>query len=500
MLRLSSSECASWLLAEPRLTTRTETTNTRSIPYFNILWAETVKGDLTIHYARPTSKSAGSPVRVAYINYTLENSTTQYEKAERWVQRVLDRAYGQAQRKKRIKVLINPFGGKGKAVKQYSKEIEPIFAAARCEVDAQRTTHSGHAVEIAEKLDINAFDVLASASGDGLPHECINGLAKKMNAAEALRKVAIVQLPCGTGNGMSWNLTGTGECSTAALSIVKGVRTPLDLVSITQGETRTLSFLSQSLGLVAESDLGTENMRWMGDARFFYGILVRLLGKTLYPVEYAVKTEIEDKQDIKRHYAQQMAKRATKAPIAQSDLDGPLDTSTGLGLPPLRFGTVNDPLPTGDGWTTMQQYPNLGNFYCGNMSIMTADAPFFAAALPSDGLMDLVTVDGDISRRKALDLLLAVEGGSFFDKEAVRYRKVSAVRVVPLYGARVENRSAHASHDDGFFAVDGERLPVEPFQIEVHKGLGTVLSRRVGVYEAPGPKGWEDIDVGAAHA
>jgi sphingosine kinase len=411
----------------------------------------------------------------------------------------MDRAYGQAKRKKRIKVLINPFGGKGKAVKQYSKEIEPIFAAARCEVDAERTTHKGHAVEIAENLDINAFDVMASCSGDGLPHECINGLAKKPNAAEALRKVAIVQLPCGSGNGMSWNLTGTDDCSTAALCIVKGLRTPMDLVSVTQGNTRTLSFLSQSLGIVAESDLGTENIRWLGDARFTYGFLVRLLGKTIYPIEYAVKTEIEGKQDIKRHYAQQMANRASVAAISDADLDGPLDTTTGLGLPPLQYGTINDPLPAGEGWSAMEPYHNLGNFYCGNMNLMAADAPFFPGSLPCDGLMDLVTIDGDIPRRKSVELLLSVPSNTFLDKDVVRYRKVSAVRVVPRYGqaaAAAGNMPKNACHDDGFFAVDGEKMPFEPFQIEVHKGLGTVLSKRMGVYEGPGPRGWDDIDLG----
>ena len=494
----------------------TGTTNTRSIPYFNVLWAEIVKGDLTIHYAKPSSKSVKSAVRVAYINYALENSTTQTQKAERWVERLLDRAYGPAQRKKRIKVLINPFGGAGKAVKQYSQEIEPIFAAARCEVDAERTTHKGHAIEIAQNLHINAYDVLASCSGDGLPHECINGLAKKPNAAEALRKVAIVQLPCGTGNGMSWNLTGTAECSTAALCIVKGVRTTLDLVSITQGSTRTLSFLSQSLGLVAESDLGTENVRWMGDLRFTYGFLVRLIRRTVYPIDIAVKTEIQDKLAIKQHYAQQIATRSKQAALSASELDGPLDTSTGLGLPPLQYGTVNDPLPVGNGWTEMQHYPNLGNFYCGNMAVMAADAPFFPASLPSDGLMDLVTVDGDIARRKAIDLLLSVPNNAFFDKESVSYRKVSAVRVIPRYGS-VAASSAAASEvgiasateragrrrgkKDGFFAVDGEAMPCEPFQLEVHRALGTVLSRRVGVYEAsPGPKGWEQIDTSTEDA
>ena len=243
-----------------------------------------------------------SSVIVSYLHYTLDGSATL--DVVQWVERLLDRAYGQAQKQKRIKLLINPFGGTGKAAKLYTQYIEPIFAAAQCEVDVERTAYRGHAADIAEKLDINAFDVLASASGDGLPHECFNGLARKENASQALRKIAVVQLPCGSGNAMSLNLNGTGDCGMAALAIVKGIRTPMDLVSITQGDKRTLSFLSQSLGIVAESDLGTDNIRWMGEARFTYGFLVRLMGKTIYPIEVAVKEEITDKQSIKKHYAQ----------------------------------------------------------------------------------------------------------------------------------------------------------------------------------------------------
>ncbi|RVX66405.1 hypothetical protein B0A52_09635 [Exophiala mesophila] len=492
------------------------TTSTRSIPYFNILWAELVKNDLTVRYAQPTSKSPKAPLRVAYINYTLDDSSFSQDKATRWVKRLLDRAYGAAQRNKRIKLLINPFGGQGKAEKLYSKWTEPIFAAARCEVDVERTTYSGHAVEIAQNIDINAFDVLVSASGDGLPHECFNGLAKKPNAAEALRKVAIAQLPCGSGNAMCWNLNGTGECSMAALCIVKGVRTPMDLVSVTQGDKRTLSFLSQSLGIVAESDLGTDNVRWMGESRFVYGFLVRLLGKTVYPIDIAVKTEIEDKLDIKRHYARYRNKATTPNSINLADLDGPLDASTGLGLPPLEHGTINDPLPTDSGWSALTPYDNMGNFYCGNMNIMSADTPFFPASVPSDGLCDLITIDGDISRLTSLNLLLAVEKGTFFDKDVVRIRKIKALRVYPRYGRHgvAPPKQTHLGKlidklglsgsgstekavrgDGGFFSVDGEKLPFEPFQLECHKGLGTVLSRHCGLYQADGPAGWDSLSV-----
>jgi len=46
-----------------------------------------------------------------------------------------------------------------------------------------------------------------------------------------------------------------------------------DLFSFTQGDTKTISHMSQALGLMAEVDVGTENWRWMGDTRFLLGFL-----------------------------------------------------------------------------------------------------------------------------------------------------------------------------------------------------------------------------------
>ncbi len=41
---------------------------------------------------------------------------------------------------------------------------------------------------------------------------------------------------------------------------------PTDLFSVTQKNTRYLSFMSQAIGLMSELDLGTEHLRFMGDA------------------------------------------------------------------------------------------------------------------------------------------------------------------------------------------------------------------------------------------
>ncbi|KAF2745562.1 sphingoid long chain base kinase-like protein [Sporormia fimetaria CBS 119925] len=433
---------------------------TRSIRYHNILWAELLDdGELFIQYARPISKQV---VRPTIIGYKLDKPGSAEAKA--WKEELVKRAYGGSQLRKRIKVLINPFGGQGTAVNIYNKHMEPILRAAQCELDVEQTTHNGHAVEIAEKLDIEKYDVVACVSGDGIPHEVWNGLANRPDAARALEKIAVAQLPGGSGNAMSLNFNGTVSPSLAALAVVKGLRTPQDLVSVTQGDRRILSFLSQSVGIVAETDLATEHLRWMGSARFTYGFLVRLLKKTVYPADIAVKVEYATKDAIRKVY------RAEASKPPRNHDDRPLPAAD-AGLPTLQYGTINDPLP--EDWALVP-HDHLGNFYAGKLAWMSPDANFFPAALPSDGCMDLVRIRGDIPRRKALGGLLAVSNNTFFDLPDVDYQKVLAYRIIPK------------NQKDGYISIDGERVPFEPFQAEVHRGLGTVLSKSGHLYEAVG--------------
>jgi sphingosine kinase len=110
------------------------------------------------------------------------------------------------------------------------------------------------------------------------------------------------------------------------------------------------------------------------------------------------------------------------------------------------------------------------------MSWVGYDVNYFPAALPNDGCVDLVTVDyANLSRLAALQLMPAVENGKFFALPYVNYRKVEAYRIIP------KNQS------DGYIAIDGERIAFAPFQAEVHKGLGTVLSVSGHMFESPGP-------------
>ncbi|KAL1841173.1 hypothetical protein VTJ49DRAFT_7342 [Mycothermus thermophilus] len=446
------------------------------IPFYNILWAEIDSDGHWVHitYAAETRPHYLEPrtVRLRIVPSIEQLARGPIsDRIEAWLDQLLDRAYGTSTRRKRAWVLVNPHAGPGGAEKIWEKQVKPIFEAARMPLTVVQTTHCGEAVGLARDLNIDEYDIAIPCSGDGLPHEVFNGLAKRPDARRALSKIAVCHIPCGSGNAMSCNLYGTHRPTLAALAIVKGVPTPLDLVSVTHGNERTISFLSQAMGLIAEIDLGTEHLRWMGAARFTYGFLIRTVQKKTYPCDIAVKVEIDQKEDVKKHYRQQVT-QAGAAPAP----DG-ADAEEGLGLPPLKYGTVQDKLP--EGWELIP-HEKLGSFYCGNMAYMAPDANFFSAALANDGLMDLITTDGDISPLKAIELQLGVESGTFFENPLVSYRKVSAYRVIPR------------NQESGYISIDGESIPFGPIQAEVHKGLGLTLSKRGG-FEAPGPTNWDTV-------
>ncbi|KXX82040.1 Sphingoid long chain base kinase 4 [Madurella mycetomatis] len=474
-----------------------------SIPYYNILWAETTDDRrwLTIDYAdqESTDYLVVRNAKFAIPELAVEQTPAGVgDQVAPWVERLLERSYSSAARRKRAWVLVNPHAGPGGADRIWETQARPIFEAARMPLTVVKTTYSGEAVDLAQELNIDDYDIAIPCSGDGLPHEVFNGLAKRPDARRALSKIAVCHIPCGSGNAMSCNLYGTHRPSLAALAIVKGVPTPLDLVSITHGNRRTISFLSQALGMIAEVDLGTEHLRWMGPTRFTYGFMKLVLQKRTYPCDIAVKVEIDHKDDVKMHYRQQLAQAGSESSGSrdqsrdrngqhpnlsdeQSRVSSPTPNSTdgdnGLGLPPLKYGTVLDKLP--DGWETVP-HDKLGSFYCGNMAYMAPDANFFSAALANDGLMDLITIDGDIPPLKSIGLQMSVESGHFFDNPLVTYRKVSAYRITPR------------NQETGYISIDGEAIPFEPFQAEVHRGLGLTLSKK-GAFEAPGPRNWDAV-------
>jgi sphingosine kinase len=60
----------------------------------------------------------------------------------------------------------------------------------------------------------------------------------------------------------------------STLNVIRGRRTPLDLVKVTTRSNTFYSFLSIGWGLLADMDIESERLRFMGGFRFtVYGII-----------------------------------------------------------------------------------------------------------------------------------------------------------------------------------------------------------------------------------
>jgi sphingosine kinase len=250
---------------------------------------------------------------------------------------------------------------------------------------------------------------------------------------------------------MAWNLYGTDDPSLAALGIVKGVEMPLDLVSITQGTRHSVSFLSQALGVLADCDLKTEHLRWMGDTRFIYGVFATIAKNTKYSCQLAFKPTSGE------------ARKNTEKKMSAK----PQNYPTSL---PLQYGTVLDDVP--EDWEIMPR-ERLASFYTGNMKIVAKDTNFFPDAEPNDGFLDIMMIDDTIGWAASLEAIMKLPQGKCNDLQDVEMRKVSAYRLTPW-------------KPDGDISVDGERYPFEAFQVEVHQGLGRVLSKSADSFQIVG--------------
>jgi len=371
--------------------------------------------------------------------------------ASNWVQSAMMAAYGGIKTQRRLLVVINPHGGTGKAVSLFKGKVEPILKAARCAYKVLYTESNGHARKIASEILPDEYDAIASVSGDGTLHELINGLAQHAEPMRAL-KIPIVPIPAGSGNGLALNLLGIEDgldVSYATLNAIKGRPMSIDLLSILQSGKRSLSFMTQCAGLMADVDLGTEHLRWLGSNRFIYGFLRGVVTAKMY--RFKISAKIDSKAD-----KAEMVEALRKHPNSATDDEHPPAEVENLstGLPPLQY--VDDH----EGWTTFEG-PIL-YFYAGKGPYVSRELMQFPVSVPNDGMVDLV-IQGKVSRAEMLKHLDGAEKGTSYWLDQAHYCKASAYRLGLL-------------EEEGNLSIDGERFPFEGYYAEVHRGLGTVLS------------------------
>ncbi|CCF59294.1 hypothetical protein KAFR_0G02620 [Kazachstania africana CBS 2517] len=363
-------------------------------------------------------------------------------------------------RNKSLLIIINPHGGKGKALKLFQEHVEPILKLTFFKFEVKLTEYHRHAMQIARKLDLDKFDTIVCASGDGIPYEVINGLYQRTDRSNAFNKLCVTQLPCGSGNAMSISCHGTGNPSHATLSLLKSQETRIDIMSCSQQKendcTTNLSFLSQTCGCIAESDINTEFIRWMGPIRFDLGVAYNVFQSKKFPCDIYVKYAVKDKEHLKDFYinnlqdSQGNKKNIKSNVITENDfaLKYPLDC----------------PIP--HDWEKLDSNvtENLSIFYIGKMPYISNNVNFFPAALPNDGTMDLVVTNTTTPVSRMTSILLSLDKGTHLSQTEVLYSKIVAYKIVPK-----------SPNNKNVFSIDGERFNYEPLQVEIIPGLVKTL-------------------------
>ncbi|KAF5315834.1 hypothetical protein D9611_004729 [Ephemerocybe angulata] len=450
-LTLHYTEKAFYILHDLRKAGGPRHTRTHDILHHNLLRVafDSTTRSLTVSYLKPKKKNKPHASLVVLTGVVQGNVSN--EVVSTWAEGVMKSLYEDhgVLRCRRLLVFVNPHGGVGKGEKIFEKVVEPVLLAAGCDLTVVRTTHHGHAFDYVKDLELDKVDAIATVSGDGLIHEVLNGLAQHADPMSALR-IPVAPIPAGSGNGLALNLIGIKhgfDSASAALNIVKGRPMKTDLFSITQGGKRSFSFMSQSLGLMADLDLDTEHLRWMGDTRFIYGMLRGIVTFNPAPIQLSIKVA-EDNKDV---MAETLFTRVQEKLSSGKEAAEESSVRESGALPTLKY------LPDdNEDWTVIED-PILF-VYAGQGPYVGRDYMAFPVSLPDDGMIDIATSRGEI-----VSAISGAETGENFWFPKLQYYKAQAYRVKPL-------------STKGNLSIDGERFPFEEFQVEVHPRLGTFLS------------------------
>ena len=155
------------------------------------------------------------------------------------------------------------------------------------------TEKQGHGEEIIrDASNLSDFDAIVAASGDGLVHEIINGLMKRPDR-EQVGKIPLLSLPVGSANALSAmrcfksrEITKTNQIMHATFVAVKRKANqagkPMDLIVVDCPDGRLYSCLWFSWGIIADIDIESESMRYLGGTRFLVETIARVVNLRHY--------------------------------------------------------------------------------------------------------------------------------------------------------------------------------------------------------------------------
>ncbi|EEH54185.1 D-erythro-sphingosine kinase [Micromonas pusilla CCMP1545] len=345
--------------------------------------------------------------------------------------------WSDAEKKKRLLVLVNPAAGKGNDVSAYERDVAPVLECAfdRARIDVVVTTRRGEAQERVASMDLQNTAAVVCVGGDGTIAEVFNGLMSRGGAAE---KFPIGMIPAGSGNAIAKSLAHAGgepcDRASAALAVARGHIAPAgngDAAATAATASVMHSLLSFSWGFFADVDIESETMRWLGGLRFTIQAIVRILFLRRYSAKLRFKplAITPDAVPAGKKSKELAIGQEPKEAAAVAAMDG---------------ASAGDAIADRPGWREIEG--DVQGLWALNLPWGGEDMYAAPGAAPDDGCYDLLVIAG-ASRLSLLGLLLIFDGGAHCTHPAVTYVKASAFELDP--------GPSHTGKG-GFIAVDGE--------------------------------------------
>ena len=211
-----------------------------------------------------------------------------------------------------------------------------------------------------------------------------------------------------------------------------GVRARLDLSVVTTPKSRHYSFLMFAWGLIADVDIMSEFLRWMGETRFFLSAVYLILSKQIYHGRLSLLLATEQ--------------------------------NTGVDEMP----SLSNPVPVGDEERCMAglDWKVIEGSFVLVWVVQSSHASSSMHSGPgvqlSDGIFTVYVVR-KANRWELFSLLLSLDSGEFIQHRCVETYKVRAYRLEP------------ESDQPGIYSMDGEVIDYGPMQAVMKQGAATVL-------------------------